>query len=260
MGCVLGGSPATIIRLTYQPGSATARVLPSHELTSLMRNPLLRSAGVLSGVFYSGVVVTEADTDRSFYQEINERLRETSKDDGIQACLFLNAQNKQTVHVIIRPLRALGIPAAAIVDFDIFNDGGSNWRNFLEAGGVPEIERHALSQSRALIEQRISALGGDMKKGGVNLLAAGDREAAVNVISRLGEYGLFVVPHGELESWLATLGVKGPKDRWLPTIFERMGSDPSANDYLRPSANDVWHFVRQIKTWITDPQRKGMPA
>jgi hypothetical protein len=37
-----------------------------------MRNPLLRSTGVLSGLFYEFVIVTEADADRAFYQEIND--------------------------------------------------------------------------------------------------------------------------------------------------------------------------------------------
>lgn len=39
-----------------------------------MQNPLLRSIGVFNALFYNAVVVTEADADRAFYQEINERL------------------------------------------------------------------------------------------------------------------------------------------------------------------------------------------
>ncbi|SDZ07681.1 AAA family ATPase [Nitrosomonas halophila] len=74
MGCIQSGSPVTIIRLTYRNQVATARVLPSDEILGLMRNPLLRSTGVLSGLFYEFVVVTESDADRAFYEEINERL------------------------------------------------------------------------------------------------------------------------------------------------------------------------------------------
>lgn len=68
MGCIQSGAPVNIIRLTYRSGVATARVLPSDDILELMRNPLLRSTGVLSGLFYEFVVVTESDADRAFYQ------------------------------------------------------------------------------------------------------------------------------------------------------------------------------------------------
>jgi len=68
MGCIQSGAPVNIVRLTYRDGVATSRLLPSTEILELMRNPLLRSTGVLSGLFYEFVVVTESDADRAFYQ------------------------------------------------------------------------------------------------------------------------------------------------------------------------------------------------
>ena len=67
-------APINVVRLTYHNEEATSRVLPSEQLLKLMRNPLLRSTGVLQGLFYEYVIVTEADSDRVFYQEINDRL------------------------------------------------------------------------------------------------------------------------------------------------------------------------------------------
>ena len=107
MGCIQSGAPVNIVRLTYRAGNATARVLPSTEILELMRHPLLRSTGVLSGLFYEFVVVTESDADRAFYQEVNERLLQFRPAWGIPNCLFINAQNKQTVQTILRPLRHL---------------------------------------------------------------------------------------------------------------------------------------------------------
>ena len=72
MGCIQSGTPINIVRLTYRDNVATARILASQELLTLMRNPLLRSTRVLDGLFYEFVVVTEADADRAFYQEVNE--------------------------------------------------------------------------------------------------------------------------------------------------------------------------------------------
>ena len=72
MGCIQSGASINIVRLTYRDDIATARILDSQELLRLMRNPLLRSTRVLDGLFYEHVVVTEGDTDRAFYQEVNE--------------------------------------------------------------------------------------------------------------------------------------------------------------------------------------------
>lgn len=181
MGCIQSGAPVNIVRLTYRGGIATARVLPNDEILRLMRNPLLRSTGVLSGLFYEFVVVTEADADRAFYQEINERLQRYKPEFGIPNTLFINAQNKQTVQTIIRPLRDLGIPAAGIVDIDVLKEGGSVWTSFLESAFVPDIERTALSTARTAVKQRFDQTGRNMKRdGGIQLLAPPDREAASN--------------------------------------------------------------------------------
>jgi hypothetical protein len=260
MGCIQSGAPVNVIRLTYRSGAATARVLRNDELLQLMRNPLLRSTGLLSGLFYEFVVVTESDTDRAFYQEINERLLRLTPDSGIPNCLFLNAQNKQTVQTLIRPLRNLGIPAAAIVDIDVLKEGGGVWSGFLEGGFVPQIERHSLALSRTEVKQRFDASGRDMKReGGIDLLAAHDKEAAANLFERLSEYGLFVVPRGEIESWLSKLGAKNHGPNWLIDIFEKMGEDPSSPGYVRPGSGDVWDFMAGVKRWLINPNRKGIP-
>ncbi|MBX9848029.1 MAG: ATP-binding protein, partial [Rhodocyclaceae bacterium] len=70
MGCVQGGVPINIVRVTYDSGTSTARLLSQDRLVPLMRNPLLRSIGVLDALFYNAVVVTESDADRAFYSEI----------------------------------------------------------------------------------------------------------------------------------------------------------------------------------------------
>jgi hypothetical protein len=261
MGCIQSGAPVNIVRLTYRNGVATARVLPSADILRLMRNPLLRSTGVLGGLFYEFVVVTESDTDRAFYQEINERLLRNNPNSGIPNCLFLNAQNKQTVRTIIRPLRELGIPAAGVVDVDVLKEGGAVWTDFLSSGFIPEIEQHPLSSHRNAVKQKFDATGQDMKRnGGLELLSGSDREAANNLFDRLAQYGLFVVRRGELESWLPQLSGSGHGPSWLIDVFEKMGEDPDSPSYLRPGTGDVWEFVSTIKGWLSEPNRRGIPS
>ena len=261
MGCIQSGAPVNIVRLTYRDGVATARILPNNDILKLMRNPLLRSTGVMSGLFYEFVVVTESDTDRAFYQEINERLLRYMPELGIPNCLFLNAQNKQTVQTLIKPLRELGIPAAAIVDVDVLKDGGGVWSSFLEGGFIPGIERNALATHRAAIKQKFDLIGKDMKKeGGIGLLENGDQEAAKNLLSRLAEYGLFVIEGGELESWLPQLQANGHGPNWLIQAFENMGDDPDSTSYLKPTNDDVWAFLGLVKKWLVNQSRKGIPT
>lgn len=261
MGCIQSGAPVNIVRLTYRGGVATARVLPSAEILELMRHPLLRSTGVLGGLFYEFVVVTESDADRAFYQEVNERLLQFKPEWGIPNCLFINAQNKQTVQTIIKPLRQLGIPAVGIVDVDVLKDGGANWTNILTSANVPPISHGPLAAMRAAVKAAMDSTGRDMKRdGGLAILQPQDREAAQNLLSQLAEYGIFVVPGGELESWIQQLGVGGHGPSWLIGMFERMGEDPANANYIRPADNDVWEFMSRAKTWLIDANRKGIPA
>ncbi len=261
MGCIQSGTPLNIIRLTYSNNVPTARILPSDKVLKLMRHPLLRSTGVLNGLFYEYVIVTEADADRAFYQEINERLLAFQPSKGIPNCLFLNAQNKQTVHEIMKPLREMGIPCAAILDVDVVKDGGTTWINLLKSAFVPEVTITATATSRSHIKSRFEAKQpvNFKTQGGVDVIDPADKEACNNLFDQLDEYGIFTVRNGELESWLKPLGAQGHSPDWLIDIFERLGEDPSLATYVKPTNGDIWDFINKIRIWFTNTARKGNP-
>jgi hypothetical protein len=101
--------------------------------------------------------------------------------------------------------------------------------------------------------------GRDMKcDGGISLLQGDNKALAEKFFSDLAEYGLFVVQTGEIESWLKTLGCTGHGPPWLTQVFGKMGSDPLAADYVKPTAGDVWDFIHSIQRWVTNPARKGI--
>ena len=261
MGCIQAGAPVNIVRLTYDYERATARLLPREKLVPLMRNPLLRSVGVLNGVFYNSVIVTEADSDRSYYQEINERLLAANDPRGIGGCLFLNAKNKQTVWEIVRPLRELGIPAAGIVDIDVLKEGGAVWKKPLDGAFIPELSHPGLQADRQALLEAFQASKKDMKRdGGVDVLDERGREACRALFAKLAEYGVFVVEHGELESWMGSLGVERNKATWLVNVFQKMGEDPAGPNYVRPEAGDVWDFLGKIREWVANGGRRGIPG
>jgi predicted ATPase len=260
MGAILSGAKVNIIRLTYEGDVGTARLLPSEELTNLMQDPLLRSVGVLSGLFYNHVIIGEADADRAFYQEINERLLSKNDARGVPHTLFLNAKGKDTIYRIIEPLRKLGIPSAVITDIDIVKNGGQEWTRLLSACNIPPSEHQSLGTRRTNILGFLNNTNSEYKtSGGIELLSGSEREAADNLFDDLAKYGLFVVRRGEVEAWLSDLSVSRAKHTWLRSIFEKMGSDPSQPAYVTPGSGDVWAFIEQLRTWLIDPRRRGIP-
>jgi predicted ATPase len=260
MGCIQSGAPLNIVRLTYKGGVATTRVLRREQLLHLMRNPMLRSTGMLDGLFYEAVIVTEGDSDRAFYQEINERLRTVKDSRGLGNCLFINAQNKQTIWDVVRPLRELGIPAVGIVDLDVLKEGGRTFSKltggaFFSSVSIPSIE---LTRSNILTALNTSDTNWK-RNGGIGVLPTTEQQGANDYFDQLESHGVFAVRPGEVEAWLGSLGVPKEKQNWLPRMFEAMGEDPTQANYVQPGVGDVWDFIGRIKRWVENPNRKGIP-
>lgn len=264
MGAIESGVNIRIVRLQYQDGTGLAHLLENDELRKFMTDPILRSANVLSGLFAKSVVVTEADTDRSFYEEVNTRLLSKNDPRAVKDARFLNAQNKQTVARIVRLLRRMGIPAAGIVDLDVLSEGGKNWSNHIEAIKIPDLQHPSFGLTRSGVFEQLQDVStdGDKKnyktRGGISLLDTDGQEAARNLTQDLRGYGLFVVEEGEVEQWLSTLEVPKSKHRWLHGIFDAMGSDADSPDYVLPAKGDVWDFVGNLAEWFNNKNRKGM--
>lgn len=255
MGCLQASPQVRVVRLEYSNGKSKGTIVDSAVLTKLFKAPLLRSANVISALFHDGVVVTESDNDRAFYAEIYYRLAEQEK--GYPSLLFVNAQNKQTIRDIIRPLRAFGVPAAAIVDVDILKDGGTNWTSWLDAAHVPAASHVGLGQQRASLLKLFTDQCLDMQNCGIKQLIKDDQAAANDFFDQLQQYGIFAVRNGEVECWLPELAIKSKKAAWTVEMLERLGSDPNDAAYVKSAADDVWEFMRGVVKWVKDSKRKG---
>lgn len=255
MGCLQASPNVRVVRLEYSRSKSKGTIVDSTTLTKLFKAPLLRSANVISALFHDGVVVTESDNDRAFYAEIYYRLAEQEK--GYPSLLFVNAQNKQTIRDIIGPLRTFGVPAAAVVDVDILKDGGGDWVSWLSAAQIPSASHVALGQQRATLNKLFGDSKLDMERGGITQLKKEDQASANELLDYLQQYGVFVVRHGEVEAWLPELRITSKKATWTVEMLERMRGDPQDPTYVKPAANDVWEFMRQIVKWVRDSQRKG---
>lgn len=261
MGAIASGARVDVVRLNRSNTRSTVTHLHADTLRKLVRNPLLRSVGAMQALFYNYVVVTEADVDRAFYDEINNRLVAARDPRGIPNCLFLRAQNKQSIPLIVDPLRAMGIPTAAILDVDVYEEGGKVWSQLCTAAGIDTATAQGLGLVRGHLKRALDSLGGSKPKtrGGIELLSGVDRRSADNLFDQLGDHGVFVVRHGEVENWLrgvAPVGLHGPE--WLISTFEAIGEEPSDSRYVKPGVGDVWDFIGSICKWFMRDSRKGM--
>jgi energy-coupling factor transporter ATP-binding protein EcfA2 len=121
----------TIIRIDRRDETNSFNILDPNRLQELVNDPLLSSARVLNGLFYSGVVVVEADSDGRFYQTASNK-RKNNID-----LYFVNADNKQTVPRITTLYRDMGVRCVGIVDFDVLNNT-TEFKKQLEALKVDE--------------------------------------------------------------------------------------------------------------------------
>lgn len=259
MGCVIGSPAVNIVRFTYKSGQPTARLLKHDRLNEIIKSPLMRSTGVLSALFHEGAVVCEGDSDRALYQEINDRLSLFEKTNSSEA-LFINAHTKQSTGKIAGPLREMGIPAAVVIDFDILKSN-DEFKTLLSELRIPDGLASGWCQTKALIAQHLDANNVDWKrKGASDVKDPAMRTTCDNLLDNLKQFGIFVVPNGELESWLTDFDLAGisNKRHWLLEAFKKLGGDPDNPDFVQPKSTDVWEFVREISNWINDPNRKGI--
>lgn len=269
MGCIESRTPINIIRVGYDNRTSTANLIDHTTLTKLMRNPLFRSVSVIDGLFYKNVIITEADSDRAFYQEINTRLKDFKPEWHIDDCLFLNAQNKQTVGPIVKLLRRVGVPTISLIDFDLIKDGGNVFTKYLSSVNIPESLHQSIANKKTQIKDAFPKpdngkypSNSEIKTQGIRYLEEFSPKdlypTAQSMLKELNEYGLFPVPYGELESWLPDIEATKHGNEWLIEKFKSMGDNFESDSYVKPSDDDIWLFMNQIKIWLEDVDRKGM--
>ena len=120
----------------------------------------------------------------------------------------------------------------------------------------------ALQENRDKIKKLMKSKGKkELKKKGVNNFSQNEQEFIQQFLNKMAEFGIFFVPIGELECWLSYLNVGGSsnKPKWLTRVFEKLGSDPNDKCYVQPTNDDVWEFIKKIKSWVESENRFGIP-
>lgn len=274
-GILASNQPVDIFRINRKNDLTTYGRITPEATSKLATSPVLSSQRVLEAIFYRGVVVCEADADRSIYQTV--ATRELNKQD----ILFIHAHNKQTIPQVASLLRDTQIPTCAITDLDILNSS-TDLQLLLESTNTnadietilflrDEIEKglnqysetsaldniknkvaeflqqlahneHTLSGARGALNriQKEATKWYPVKLEGLDGFPEGIKELAEKLILIAKQQGAFLVPVGELEGWL-DLGTKR-KNKWIILALEALYSD-QCSERLRQFVSDVISYL-----------------
>lgn len=153
-GIISKNKNVSIIRIDRNKNTNSFKKLNSKDLKAVIESPLLSSARVLDGLFYTGVIVVEADSDARFYQAVSRKFNLKSDFH------FVNADNKQTVPVILKLYKDLGVSCVGIVDFDVLNNT-DEFRKQLEALLLEEEEFNQAIEIQKKIASYVSQTSPD---------------------------------------------------------------------------------------------------
>jgi hypothetical protein len=246
-----------IIRLQRHGTMNEACELTTADIGQYWGDPLLRYSNILDGIFHEKVVICESDSDNRFYAAVLDAVCDL-KGAGYRRpdVMFANCGGKDWLPSAVRALRQLGVPVAAVADFDVLNDE-QPLRGIVEALGVlwDEVEdkwrrvKNAVEQKKPELgseeikekitklltavkdpifpqrtrkeierELRRSTPWSTAKSTGLSFVPSGDPTQAVNALfERLAVAGLFIVPVGEVEMWVKDVGGHGPK--WVNQVL-----------------------------------------
>lgn len=282
-GAINTSNKVSICRLTrHNQGSMNhATLLSSEEVKQLWSSPLLRSTAAIEGVFNTGVVVCEADTDVRFYETLLQQLEETGRLDGPGDLHFVHGNGKGKLATLANTYKRLNISVAVIADLDLLRND-AEFKAVLRALGIefdsvahlykqtlvalndvsPRRSVQDFVQEADVILSRVrntskvdntdrrrlaeilddTARWSEAKRYGINKLRGGELQAAKELLRACQAVGLFLVPTGELESWWPA----GPaeKKEWLLPAIERI----TAGD---PDLDSALAFMYDIYTYIS---------
>jgi ABC-type cobalamin/Fe3+-siderophores transport system ATPase subunit len=274
-GIVSENQDVRVIRLNRTADTTTYHVIPAETTRELVQSPLLSSQPVLDSLFQKGVAVCEGDPDRAVYQTVAHAHLAASGGEDI---LFIHANGKDAIKTPVSLLKASGTPVCAIVDIDVFNSQevfGQLVNSLTSKAPSDELSRlreDVAEQVEALPEDRLlegltesvtnwqKAGHGDLRRAkkalegiaqratrwntvkseGVRAFDEPTRSRVENLINLCKDIGLFVVPKGELESWLS-LGVSKGRE-WNRLALEELHS--------QRCPADLQEFVAAVLNWL----------
>jgi len=257
-GILASGQQVDIFRMNRFDNITEYVRIPPEATTSLVASPLLSSQRVLEAIFFKGVVVCEADADRAVYQTVATNILSSqeamflhahNKQSVPRVVHLLRAAHIPTAAIV--DLDALGSTGDLRKLLEAFTDrdqaepivkqreelaeilGMSPDETILAnvREGVAEFLTqldtgdHDLAGARGALNRlrKLASDWYDVKTKGVTGFPQEAVELAGKLLVACKELGLFLVPCGELESWI-DLGTSR-KNAWVVRALETLHDD-----------------------------------
>jgi len=247
-----------VIRIRRASKVNVVRELSSSRIAEVWSDPLLRYSNILDGLFHERVVLCESDADCRFYSAITDVMAETSETDQRKPdVLFTHCGGKGRLPLVMRALKELEVPMSVVADFDVLNDehllrniveaAGGSWErvsaNWREVRNGIEAKKPELStdEVRKDIEKVLASATGTFfsasakrqiqailrrsspwaiaKTVGISFVPSGQpMQACIRLFDLLETLGIFIVPVGELEGFVRSVGDHGPG--WVAGVLK----------------------------------------
>ncbi len=274
------GKRVSVIRLRRSPSGARVSHLENEAITALWSDPVLRFSSIMDGLFHDGVIIAEAEADCRFYEAM---LSAAVGPDERLDIHYAYSGGKAKVPSIVSALRAVDVPVAAVVDFDVLNNEqplrkiiealGGQWADYQwrwsEVKQAVEINSAFIggARFRAEVNAVLSAIDGKsavsrdalkqireltknaspwdhIKDGGLQAMPKGQPTVtAKGLLVDLAKLGLFIAPNGEMEGFYRDVQPKGI--RWVEEVVSR--------DILKkPELGAARAFVTDINRFLSE--------
>jgi energy-coupling factor transporter ATP-binding protein EcfA2 len=279
-GALEGSNRVAVCRLTREGDINHASLLDSHQLKQLWSKPLLRSVSAVAGVFYTGVVICEAESDVRFYESILRYLESDNKLERNVDLYFTSGGGKGQLATFANAYKSLKIRVATIADLDLLRREGEFKKTFEILGGdfskiakiykevslglndlpptksspdfISETEK-ILAEARAqgLTPDHLKAINNlladakkwsQAKRYGIKKLKGGVHKSAIKLLAACKSHGLFLVPCGELESWWNAGSVD--KDQWALEALEEISSNPNTFFEAQKFVEEIYNYLK----------------
>jgi energy-coupling factor transporter ATP-binding protein EcfA2 len=250
-----GSQSARVIRLSREGNTTSATELSNAEIEALWSDSLLRHSNILDGLFHSRVVVCESDSDARFYSAVASAIEDESQ--ARLDIMFTHSGGKQRLPVVARALSQVKVPVRVAADFDILREENllrklvaavdADWSklegDWAQVSNAIAAKKPELDAAEVAIEIRKllddvqtglfpKAVGEKIRK----ILARSSPWSAAKVqgtsyvpsgtpaihcealLEGLASNGILVVPEGEMEGFVRTIGGHGQK--WVNEVLQ----------------------------------------
>lgn len=275
-----------IVRMTRNPKGFSAKHLDSHLLAEAMRKPTVRAETVLDGIFSQAVAIIEADGDRIVYQAAWEVVGQSRNFDihftaaggtggiadtsqlyrmlGIPVAVIADldlitdiektrlilqslCDDSVRVEAILQEAREISDTLRKLPPTISADDVRAHLREIIESDlNWSEGHDRKLRSSLSQINAELNGMRG-LKRGGVVALPSEVAEPLDRHLGELRKVGLFLVPVGELEYWLANASITASKKKkwaWANEASEFIRTNPEQE-------GDIWTFMRTVGDFLS---------